>query len=269
VNPRSLASIRALAACFALLPGAASAQLGLDFADAEDWRVSASVSRVRPEIEGDVELGEDFGATPIDVESDLDLSADDVYRGGGELKLGPHHLRFDYLPVRYEGFAVLGAPVFVFGIPFMPGDRISSELGARRYQLSYRYDIRLGEHVVLAPMVALDLLDAWIDLDNQSVAGARLDEDVTAPLPLPGVRLEVRPLPRLELFVEARGVRAEELGDLADIRVWGGEGGVAVLLSRNVVLRGVYAVDDYSVTFSDVGVDLRQAGPSLELELRF
>jgi hypothetical protein len=266
---RRVARLRALAACVALLPCSAQAQLGLDFDAAEDWTVSASVSRLRPEVAGDLELGEDFGATPIDVESDLDLSADDVYRGRAEWKFGAHHLRFDYLPVRYEGDAVLTAPVLVFGMPFLPGDRVVSEVGTRRYQLAYRYDIHLAEHVVLAPVLALDLVDAWIDLDNRSVPGARLSEDVLAPVPLPGVRFEVRPLPRLELFVEARGVRATDLGDLSDVRIWGGEGGLALLLSRNLVLRGSYAVDDYSVTLSDVAVDLRQAGPSLELELRF
>ncbi len=266
---RLAASIGALVTCAVLFPAVAGAQLGLSFAEAEDWNVAVSIARVQPRITGDLLLGEDFGATPIDVDDTLGLDADDLYGGRAELRLGAHRLRFEYLPVVYEGDEVLTAPVLVFGMPFFPGDRIESEVGARRYQLAYRYDIRLGERVVLAPVVALDVLDAWIDLDDRSVPGARLEEDVRAPVPLPGLRLEVRPLPRLELFVEARGIRAPDLGDLSDIRIWSGEGGIALLLSRNLVLRGTYAAQDYRVVFSDVGVDLRQSGPSLELEVRF
>lgn len=258
-----------LVASTVALPGVAAAQFGLDFAQAEDWNVAASIARVRPEVEGDLLLGEELGATDIDVDDVLGLDADDVHGGRFELKFGGHRLRFEYLPVGYEGDELLSEPVEVFGVPFAAGDFVDSELGARRYRVDYRYDIRFGDHVALAPIFGLDVLDAWVEVADRDISGASFEEDVLALVPLGGLRLEVRPLPRLELFVEARGMAAGGLGPLDDLRVLGGEGGVALSLTRNVVVRGSFAVSDYRVVFGDVDVDLRQAGPSLELELRF
>jgi len=259
----------ALVVCGVLAAPAAGAQPAFGFAEAEDWTLAVSVARANPAIHGDLSLGEDLGATPIDVDDMLDLDSSDTWAGRAELRLGDHHLRFEYLPVRYEGDSLLPAPALAFGIPFSAGDRIVSELGIRRYQLSYRYDFHVGEHVTLAPMVAISFLDTWIDLDNRSIPGMRFEDEVRAPVPVGGLRIGVRPLPRLELFGEARGMRAGEIADFSDIRLWSGEVGLAILLSPHIALRARYAVDDARVTISDVEVDLRQDGPSLELELRF
>jgi hypothetical protein len=263
------ASRVAAALCALLFPAVAGAQLGVGFEEARDWHLAVSIGRASPEIRGDLLLGEDFGATPIDVDDALDLDADRWLSGRGELRLDRHHVRFEYVPARSEGDAILTEPVLAFGIPFFPGNRVESELGARQYRLAYRFDFPIGERLTLAPVLELDLLDAWIDLDNVSVPGARLAEDVLAPLPLAGLRVELRPLPRVEVFAEARGLRVGSIGPLSDVRAWSGEAGASLLLTRNVALRGRYALDDYRVAFSDIDIDLRQHGPSLDIELRF
>lgn len=253
----------------ALLPRAAFAQWGVGYDEASDWHLAASIARIAPNLGGELLLGESLGATPLDVDDTLGLDSSDLLAGRAELKLGSQHLRFEYVPVRYEGDAVLGSTVLAFGQPFLAGDRVMSELGARQYRLSYRADWRIGDFLTLAPLLEVDLLDAWVDLEDATFPSVRVQEDVLQPVPQAGLRLEVRPLPRLELFAEGRGFRASALGGLADIRVYGGEAGASLLIGRHLALRGRYALDHYEVTFSDVAFDLRQNGPSLEVELRF
>jgi hypothetical protein len=268
--PLLLACCCALALVLAVLaPAPASAQWGLDPGDEDDWHIAVAGSRVQQTIDGDFAFGLDAGATPIDVDGLLDLESTEDFAGRLDLKGGGSHLRLAFQPMGFAGASDLTTTVVVDGVPFSIGDRVESALDFRTYELSYRYDFRLGRFLILSPLFGMQVIEGRAGIENLSLPGTTFEERLVAAIPLVGGRIELRPLPRLGLFAEGRGLQFGGVGDLENLRVRGVEAGVRLLVSKHLAVTGRYRLDEYEFTAANVDFDLRLSGPVFDVELRF
>ncbi len=258
-----------LGALLALAPARGSAQWGMGFDDAEDWTLKLTASRVQHSLDGDFALGGEVLGSPLDVDGLLDLEETEEFAGMLELKGLGQRLRLSYTPIEFEGETDLTSTVFVFGVPFSVGNRVESGLDFRSYELTYRYGLNITRFVTITPILGMSLLEGKARVENLSVPGTIFDEDVLQPIPLIGARLEIRPLPRISLFAEARGFTANSFADFADIRIGFGEAGVSLVLSKHLVLTGRYQIDEYDFTATDIDFDLRRESFSFDIEIRF
>ena len=120
-----------------------------------------------------------------------------------------------------------------------------------------------GEDLTVAPIVQLSLADAAFEVENETLAVSE-KESAWLPLPYLGLRAEVFPLSRLELFAEAKGMTIGSPATILDL-----SGGLAVHISRNLSVLGRYRWSDYEVEFSDTEIDLELGGPYVGARVRF
>ena len=155
------------------------------------------------------------------------------------------------------------------GIVYSAGDRVSSDLEVRNYELAFGYKIRLGRRLMIAPVFQINVLDGLLETVDLDLLGSAVEEEFVVPIALMGLRVEVYPLARLALFAEAKGFKASSWGELDEARVADGEIGLSFNLSRNVVLTGSYHLSDFRFDVSDTEVDLELSGLRVSLDLRF
>lgn len=254
-----------------LAPWPAAAQWGVGYDEALDWHFALSVARVGTDLDGDLAFGDTTSSTQLDVAGTLDLASDDDF--AGRLAFQPargHVTQLDFVPIRFAGDTNLDINAVINGFPYSAGDRVRSSIDLRSWGLSYRWGLSLGDYVSIGPVVGVDLLEGDLSTANLSNLGIpEVEERVLLPLPLAGLRLEVRPLPRLHLFAEARGMKLSSVSSIDDVEILAGEAGVRLLLAKHLALTGRYRLDDYDFTASDVDFDLRMAGVFVDMELRF
>jgi len=173
------------------------------------------------------------------------------------------HLRFAYTPLRLDASEVLDTAIVVDGTTYDPGDLVKSKIKLDQYELSFRSEFWLGDYVTIAPLLQVSLVDAKLGISNQTLG---VSENVSGLLPLPylGLRGEVYPLARLQLFAEGKGFTIGSAGTIWDV-----SGGAALHLTRNLSIMARYRVSDYAVEFLDSEIDLSLSGPQVGATLRF
>jgi len=231
--------------------------------DHRTWKVALSGGALRQELDGKVQVDSALGSAMVDVDL-LDLDHEDT--GWAEIDLQlfqKHHLRLLYLPIEYDGDAVLDVPIRFGDITFDISDRVTSELDLDTYELSYRYDIYLGKWVTLSPLIQVSAIDGRIEVEDETQL-VSLDESQWVPIPALGLRAEVYPIAHLGAFAEAKGFTIGSAGSMWDV-----QGGLRLHLIRNLFLSGSYRVIDYDVDYMGVDVDVRTQGPFAGATLRF
>ena len=254
---------------FALLLWIAELSLVANAAHAgEEGRWRLELGQLSQGIDGEFVFG-DPGPTnaPLDVESTLDMDRSAELSGWLELRLGGRHaLGLGYQPVDFDGSTLLAANTFVLGIPFAAGDRVESQLEFDRIDLEYRFAFRPHPWLRLSPGLRLAIVDGSFDVQDIDT-GAATGEDLTAPVPLPGLLAELLPHERLRLFADARGFAAGSWGEVSDAAMWEVEAGVTVRLTRNVELEGTVRLLDLDFEVSDTSFDLATRGAFIGLAL--
>src|SRR5262249_16414055 len=135
---------------------------------------SSSVPGTRIDLEDDLGMDPDVGATGIE----------------GFLKFLGMRMSFAYSHSQSEGDQVIDDVILFDGTPFLPGQRVSSELDMDHYKLMFGYDFSL--HVVNAGF----LVGAhMIDLDA-TLRSTFQDHHADQRLPVPaiGATLGVHPV---------------------------------------------------------------------------
>ena len=201
--------------------------------------------------------------TDFSFDGTLDVSA--ITKPWVEVDLQPatgHHLRFAYSPMPFHGTEALTAPLVVDGETYDAGDRVDTDLRLIQYELSFRSEYWLGEYLSVAPLIQLNLIDAKLEIANQT-QGLTASEHTWVPLPQLGLRAELYPLARVGLFAEGKGLPLGSSGSL-----WDASLGMSVFVSRNFAVTGHYRIAHYEVAF-DSEVDMDIAGPRLGATLRF
>lgn len=235
----------------------------VDYDDHRTWTLALTGGVYRQEIDGDVRVETGSGDATVDT-SILDLEKD--RNGWAEIDLQAiqkHHLRFAYIPMEFDGDTLLALPINLGGDTFDVSDRIISRLKLDTYELSYRYDIYLGERITLSPIVQLSLVDGRIEVLDKTI-GVGYDESQLVPVPALGLRAEVYPLARIGVFAEGKGFTIGSQGSM-----WDAQGGVSLHPLRSLSLKASYRVLDYDVDYSGVEFNARMQGPFLAASLRF
>jgi opacity protein-like surface antigen len=266
---RRFVSLSVLALALLLPATDAPAQWGVTFDDQKDWTVTFSGARVRQQIEGDLFWGQGIGNTELDVEGVLDMDDAETFAGRIDFQAAGAAFRLGYLPLQFEGDTVLTASQTLNGITYTAGDRVSSEMDIKNYEMAFGYKFRLGDHFMIAPLVQVNLLDGFLDSIDLDLPGSEVKEEFLVPIALAGLRMEVYPMPRLALFAEAKGFAAHSWGELSDADVLDGEVGLSFHLTRNLILTSSYRLNKVSFNLSDTEVDLDLSGLSLALDMRF
>ncbi len=232
--------------------------------DHRDWTVSLTGGLSLLDLDGRGTIDEGLGDTNISLDGTLDLSGIESWWGEIDLQLlRGQHLRFAYTPMGFDGSEVLDTAIVVGGETYDIGDLVETDLKLDQYEISFRSEIWLGEYVSIAPLVQVTLVDASIEIENQTL-GISEKESALLPLPYLGLRAEVFPLERLGLFAEAKGFT---IGSKAS--VWDVSGGLSLHLTRNFSLMGRYRLSDYAVDFSDTEIDLSVGGLFFGTTVRF
>ena len=232
--------------------------------DHRDWTLSVSGGFALMDLEGDGTFDEGAGDTEFSFDGTLDVSGIETLWGEVDLQLfRGQHLRFAYTPMRFDGSEALATAIVVDGVTYDIGDLVDTDLRLDQYELSFRSEIWLGEYLSIAPLVQVSLVDARIELANETQTITE-EEDVLLPLPYLGLRAELYPLARLGLFAEGKGFTIGSPGTIWDV-----SGGVSLHLTRNVSLTGRYRLSHYEVEFRDSEIDLDLGGPQLGATLRF
>ncbi|MGH0033014.1 MAG: hypothetical protein ACQGVC_24760 [Myxococcota bacterium] len=232
--------------------------------DHRQWTLALSGGFTLLDLEGEGRYSDEFGDSEVSFDGTLDLDEVDTWWAEADLQLfRGQHLRFGYMPVRIDESGVLDSTIVVDGVTYDAGDQVDADLKLDRYELSFRSEIWLGEYVSIAPLVEVALLDGRAEISNRTL-GVSEKEEALVPLPYLGLRGEVFPHPRIQLFVEGKGMT---IG--SDATTWDASGGVALHLTRNLSLMGRYRVTDYEVDMLGVEFDANLGGPQVGATLRF
>lgn len=232
--------------------------------DHREWTLALTGGFALLDLDGEGTIDESVGDTDVSLDGTLDLEEFESFFGEIELQfLRGQHLRFSYTPMRFDGSESLGTAIVVDGVTYDVGDQVDSKLRLDQYELSYRSEFWLGEYVTLAPLLQVSLVDAKVSIDNETL-GVSESEKALLPLPYLGVRGEVYPHARVQVFAEGKGFTIGKAGTIWDV-----SGGLALHLTRNLSILGRYRVSDYAVDFSGSEIDLRIAGPQVAATVRF
>lgn len=258
----SLSICLATAALLAALP-ALAAPWNVSREDQRSWMFAISGGAFRQTIEGKV--GVEIGGveTTVDVRQ-LGLSHENNGWGEIDLQLIPrNHLRFAFLPFEFDGDESLSVPIEFGGTTFDASDHVSTRVKLHTYELSYRFDIHLGEWATVAPLLQMSVVDGRVEVTDETL-GLDSIESQWVPIPAAGVRAEFYPIGHLGVFGEAKGFTIGKKGTM-----WDAQGGLRIQILKYVSLLGSYRVVDYDVDYKGVHIDTRLKGPFAGATLQF
>jgi hypothetical protein len=205
--------------------------------------------------------------TDIDFADDLGLESGDAPEARLTFFAGPFsRIRLAYTHLNFEGDKTLGRTITFAGDTFTANARVASELEIHYGRVGWLWQpltipgkLRFGG--------LLEAKGFFIDasLRTRGTTPA-VKESAFFPLVLPtlGLALDVTPLPKGNLFAEASGLPAGDLGHIVDA-----EAGIRFVPIRFFSLSTGYRIFDIRVGESDDFAKLRISGPFVGASLRF
>jgi hypothetical protein len=227
------------------------------------WFVKLTGGPALQFLKGDLRL-QDGGGSKVELRDDLNL--DDARTLWAQLDFQPirgHHLVLGYTPLRFDGHNTLPSDLLVNGNLYLAGDDVEAKLELRSYDITYRFDLFMGEKVNVSPVFSVNLLDAEGGLENRT-AGLSDRDDIFLPLPAVGLRFEAFPFSRLALFGEAKGFT---LGGNAT--TLNAEGGFTVHIINNIAFYASYRYALYDIDRGDIELNTALHGPYVGLSFRY
>jgi hypothetical protein len=123
------------------------------------------------------------------VESKFDtVRIDSLYRWG---QTGRHQIEFHYFNNDRDGTRTLTQDVTIGDITYKAGETLKTSLDLEFANIDYAYAFVQDDRVRLAVSGGLHLTRVGLSIDSDIGPGFQEQEDVTAPLPVIGLRLDV------------------------------------------------------------------------------
>jgi hypothetical protein len=176
-----------------------------DAATGETFHIEADASFWSPSAEMTIESeGLGIAGSKIDLEKDLGIG--DAHVRALSLQLRParsHHLRFQYIPISYEGNASV-AHDFVFnGIRYPANVPVNSSLDWKTYRFGYQYDFIVKNRGFAGVILEAKYTDVRAELDSPF---AREFAHARAPIPALGGIVRGYVAPNVSITGELTGV---------------------------------------------------------------
>jgi len=157
----------------------------------EKW--SLSLGGFASTLGADVRIGTPGVGADIDLDEALGMeSSDTVFRIDAAYRFGSsrkHRWDFTWFDLSREATKTLTQDINVDGTTYPLGTTVDSEFDLAFYNVRYSYSFLQDDRVDLAGSVGLHVTD--IGLKVHSLAQGTAGDNVTAPLPLIGARLDV------------------------------------------------------------------------------
>jgi hypothetical protein len=161
-------------------------------------RASIAVGGMIADIDSSAQIGLGGTGLEIDVEDVLDLDSsqssfrvDALYRFGSSRR---HRIDFTWFDLDRDGTKTLSRNIDVDGVTYPVGTTVQSEFDLAFYNVRYSYSFVHDDRIDLAGSIGLHVTE--VGLSVSSAAQGKRGEDVTAPLPVLGVRLDVLLAPK-------------------------------------------------------------------------
>jgi hypothetical protein len=226
----------------------ASAQYGRprtsDPAVGETYHVEASYGFWNPDLEATIS-SEQLGiiGTEIDVKSDLGYTDEAIRQFRLVLRPGrKHKFRVEYIPIKFEGDAILNRDIIFNGIEFNVGLPVQSQFEWDTWRLGYEYDFVYTDRVYAGFIVEVRQTTARLQLDSP------IDSEFTeARGPIPGIGGVFRgyPAKNFSITAEITGLNVPEIdeyeGQFIDVDIYG-----TLNFSNNFGVQGGYRALDAS-----------------------
>ena len=193
MNSHTRSRVATWTACATILLLAAAAPAHAQFkprplndpATGELFHVEADASVWSPGANMTVS-SESFGIQGSTIDLKKDLGITDQHFPALNVQLRParsHHLRFQYVPISFEGSARLNRDVVFNGIRYTVNTPVNSLLDWKAYRFGYQYDFLVKNHGFAGFILEAKYTDVRVELDSpfaQEFAHAR------APIPALG-----------------------------------------------------------------------------------
>jgi outer membrane protein len=253
-----------LIAVFLMFPVASSALPGID--------IEAAVGGWRQTPSGDLSY---VSSGVFGVEDTLDLENDfgfeEETRVTGRLRIDIPVIPTVYVvaaPIEFEG---VGESIgFSFGDEEFQAGSISSKLTLNQYDIGLYYGIpflKTATKGILNIDIGLNLRIADINAEVTGQTGAGISatesESIVAPIPMLYLAAQLKPIDRLALEVEARGITD------GDEKVYSLVGRLKVKVLGPAFVAGGYRYDVIKADEEDVILDTTFSGPFLEAGVQF
>jgi hypothetical protein len=125
----------------------------------------------------------------LNVESQFDtFRLDTLYRWG---KTDRHQVEFHYFKNDREGVRTLTEDITIGDTTYKAGDTLTTGLDLTFANIDYAYAVVNDDRVRFALSAGLHLTSIGLNISSSAGAGFQEGEDITAPLPVIGLRLDV------------------------------------------------------------------------------
>jgi hypothetical protein len=195
-----------------------------DPATGEKYHVEVTYGFWYPDLEATIS-SEQLGiiGTEIDVKSDLGYTDEGLRQFRLVLRPGrKHKFRIEYVPLKFEGDAILSRPIIFNGILFNAGLPVQSQFEWDTWRLGYEYDFVYTDRVYAGFIVEVRQTHAQLQLDSP------IDSEFTeARGPIPGIGgvIRVYPAKNFSITGEVTGLNVPEIdeyeGQFIDVDIYG------------------------------------------------
>lgn len=205
--------------------------------------------------------------TDIDFHDDLGLQSEDAPELRLTLWAGPaSRIRLAYTHLNFDGDKTLGRTVTFEGDTFTANTRVVTDLEIHYARVGWLWQ-PLAIPGILRFGGLLEAKGFFIEAELQTRAvSPRVKENVVFPLVLPtiGLALDVTPHRMFQLFAEASGLPAGDLGHIVDA-----EAGLRFIPLRLVTFSAGYRIFDIRAGENNDFAKLRISGPFVGASVRF
>jgi len=171
-----------------------------DKAEEKPWeRFSLNLGGFVTSFNTDVSIGVRNAGIAVDVEEGLGLDTNmTVFRGDAIFRLGEsrrHRLDFGFMDLNRSGTKALGRDITIGDTTYPIGATVETEFDFRLFKGSYSYSLVQDNKIDFGLGIGLYVAPIKFRISSTS-SGAVEEEDVTAPLPFFGIRLDYAITPK-------------------------------------------------------------------------
>lgn len=155
-------------------------------------KFSLDLGAFLPSISSDIRLGVKGVGLNISLEDLLDMDVTtSVFRLDGSWRFSEnlrHRLDFSWYAFRRDGNTAIGQNITIDDKVIPAGSRVESHFNLDIYRLSYSYSFFQDKRMDLAVLLGCYIMPIEFGLVSSGLANVKVDESVTAPLPVVGFR---------------------------------------------------------------------------------
>lgn len=174
-------------------------------------------------------------------------------------------IRFTYTQAEFEGDQAVSRSIQFEGQTFTAGSRVVSDLDIKYFSLGWIWQFLnfFNNKVKLGPLLDLKAINAKVSLDALDL-GIKESEDFWGGLPTVGLALNFTPVKSADLFAEASGISAGDIGYFFDI-----EAGVKITPVKYCSIVAGYRMMSLKAEDSSDFAKINLDGPFVGVTLKF